>query len=307
MRYASIDIGTNTVLLLIAEVDNQNRSFKTVHEEIAFPRIGNELKQSGKISDEKVEELLSLLDAYKKKVAQHNCWSVYAVGTHALRTAKNGSDIAQRIVNDLNIPVEIISPMEEADYAFSGVKSQLSTEGKTAIIDIGGGSTEIIIADTNEVIKKTSFPVGVVTLKSEFISQYPIVEEEKNALQNKIQSVFSNESIWEHDIQRVIGISGTPTTLAAITRNLTTFDVNKIDSMMLSENSISNITNWLGNATLEQIKTRYRKVIEKREDILYIGGIILINIMNYLRFSNVYVSTRGIRHGVIYKKFIADK
>lgn len=307
MNIASIDIGTNTILLLIANVDLKAKKLKTLHEEIRIPRIGSELHQLGKISTQKIDELEKILLEYKKIAEFYNCSETLIIGTHAFRIASNSKEIQSHILERTSFSIEIISPELEAEYAFYGIKGTCAVDGIFGIVDIGGGSTEIIIGNEDSVINKISFPIGVVTLKDECIHGYPISESDDTNLKMKIRSVFENLDLGKHAPNILIGISGTPTTLSAIKNDLRTFDPHVIEKTTLRRNEISGILEVLKKLSAERILETYGEIISKREDILYIGGIILLNIMDYLNLTNLIVSTYGIRHGVIYKNIIEKK
>ena len=307
MNIASIDIGTNTILLLIAQIDPDKKSIITIHEEIRMPRIGKDLYKTGKISEDKIDELENILLTYKKIIDEYNCSECFVISTHALRSASNSLEIKKRIFNKTSMSLEIVSPTSEAEFAFYGVLPSVKAKGTFSILDIGGGSTEIIIGNMNSIIKRISIPLGVVTLKDNFISDYPIPLKEKLALKLKIKNDFSQINLNHLAPELLIGISGTPTTFSAIVHNLKSFDPKQVDNTSLSKNEIKSVTEFMGASSIEKIKNAFGQIISKREDILYIGGEILLFIMSYFSLSNVLISTKGIRHGVIYKKMFIDK
>ncbi|MFA6979724.1 MAG: hypothetical protein WC209_10410 [Ignavibacteriaceae bacterium] len=307
MNIASIDIGTNTILLLIANVNLRAQKIDAIREEIRIPRIGVELNRSGKIPDEKIAELENILLEYKNLAKLNNCEEIFVIGTHALRTASNNKEIQSRILDKTSLFIEIIPSELEAEYAFYGIKASCKMDGIFAIVDIGGGSTEVIFGDKDSILDKISFPIGVVTLKDEFIQDYPISESDDANLKKKIKTTFKELTLKHYAPKTLIGISGTPTTLSVIQNNLKTFDSKKLDNTQLSKTEITNILEILRNSSIESIKNTYGEIISKREDILYIGGVILLNVMDYLNVTDTKVSTYGIRHGVIYKKMIVNK
>ncbi|MFA6597659.1 MAG: hypothetical protein WCS69_08045 [Ignavibacteriaceae bacterium] len=307
MNIASIDIGTNTILLLVAQIDPQLKIVTPLREEIRMPRIGKDLYTTGKISEDKIQELENVLLEYKAIVDVYACSECFIIGTHALRNASNKLEIKERIYKRTGFSLEIVPPDSEAEYAFYGVRSSLNSNEIFVILDIGGGSTEIIICKSDVILEKKSIPVGVVTLKDQLISGYPISEIEKRKLKNKIEYEFSSLNLNHLAPKSIIGISGTPTTFAAIRKKLQIFEPEKIDNSMISKLEIAGITEFLGNSSIEEVKNSFGEIISKREDILYIGGKILLYIMDYFSLPNVIVSTKGIRHGVFYKKMFIDK
>ncbi|NCS81517.1 MAG: hypothetical protein GW788_07155 [Ignavibacteria bacterium] len=302
MNIASIDVGTNTILLLIAQIDLHKKLICTLHEEIRMPRIGEYLYETGKISDGKIDELENILLEYKCIVENYNCSQCFVIGTHALRAAANKLAIQKRIYNKTSFLIEIISPETEAEFAFHGVKSAISFNDTFAILDIGGGSTEIIIGKNDEIVERKSIPVGVVTLKDSFISRYPIAEDERSKLRDKLEIEFKKLNFKQYAPKTLIGISGTPTTLSGIINKLKVFNPVLLENTSISINEIHSVFNFLGNSSLKKIRRSYGEIISKREDILYVGCEILLYLMSYFQLSNVMISAKGIRHGVIYKK-----
>lgn len=307
MNIASIDIGTNTIMLLVADVNLETKTITTVDEEIRMPRIGVALNTSGKIPEDKITELENILLDYKSIITRYNCCECFVIGTHAMRRASNNSIIQKRIFDCTSLVIDIISPEDEAECAFYGVKASMSLLNKFAIIDIGGGSTEIIIGKGNNILERVSIPIGVVTLKDSFIQNYPITEEDDKRLKKKINYKMRNINLSHYAPTSLVGISGTPTTLSAIKNKLSNFDAKMIDKTVICRKEIEEILAVLKHSTLNEIKKTYGEIISKREDILYVGGVILLEVMDYLNIIDVKVSTYGIRHGVIYKKMIAKK
>ena len=307
MNIASIDIGTNTILLLIAQIDLKKKTLTPLREEIRMPRIGKDLYTTGKISEDKIQELENILLDYKTIITSSNCSECFVIGTYALRNASNKLEIKERIYKSTGLSLEIVPSDSEAEYAFYGVRSSLKINETFAILDVGGGSTEIIVCKSDVILEKKSIPIGVVTLKDQLISKYPISEIERRKLKNKIKDEFGSVNLNYLAPKSIVGISGTPTTFAAIRNKLQIFEPEKIDNSLISKLEIAGITEFLGNSSIGEIKNSFGEIISKREDILYIGGKILLYIMDYFSLPNVIISTKGIRHGVIYKKMFIDK
>jgi len=307
MNIASIDIGTNTILLLIAEIDSETKSLVTLHEEIRIPRIGSDLNKYGVISKTKIDTLIEILFELNKIVTTYRCTQCFVIGTHALRSAANSAEIAKTIEEKTSLKIEIVSPETEADFAFYGVQSDFTIEENFAIIDIGGGSTEVIIGNKNSILAKTSIPIGVVTLKENFISKYPVSKIERINLKNKIEDEFKFLALNKYAPKTIIGISGTPTTISAIANNQFTFDATQIHKTILSFNKVKSIVDFLSNSTVVEIKEKYQGIISQREDILYVGGEILLYLMSYFGLADIKVSIKGIRHGCIYQKMFINK
>jgi len=220
MKIASIDIGSNTVLLLIAEVDIKTKRLNPLLNEYRMPRISRGLNSSNVISESSVESLLTILKEYKRIIEKHNCSEVLINATQALRVAKNSDRIITDIKNELGFEVNIIPGNREAYLSFLGAQSGFEQNNSALVIDIGGASTEIILGYEENISFQKSFPIGVVTLTEKFlhdeIKNKNLLEAEKN-----IAEVLNELNGLELTNSSVIAVAGTPTTLACAKQNLT--------------------------------------------------------------------------------------
>ncbi len=180
----------------------------------------------------------------------------------------------------------------------------------TLVIDIGGGSTEIIIGGNNLILFQKSFQLGVVTLTEKYIKQYPVEKNIIQKLNDEIDIILSDFSFLSN-IDLGIAIAGTPTTLACLKNNLTKYEEEKVEGEILTTYDLTNFIIELSSKTIEQIKNDYGEVIKGREDLLLTGTVILLNIMNKLKLDKVIVSAKSLRHGIIIRfainKFTSDK
>ena len=296
MKIASIDIGTNTIILLIADIIKNK--IIPLHNEFRIPRIGKGLAQRKYISDSKIEELIQILSEYLSIIKTFDCETVLSIGTNAFRIASNSNIIINSIKEQLGIHIKIASSIEEARYSFLGAVSDYSHEDKEIlVIDIGGGSTELISGRMNQIKYINSFQTGVVSGAEEFLKHDPPLSNEINNFDTFISSTFMNLEIAS-DI-KAIAIAGTPTTLACIQKNLKYYNENDVEGSILKKSDLHRIKEELSVLTSKQIKEKYKQVVSGREDVLFAGTLILYKLMNQLTLSEVVVSTKGIRYGVI--------
>ncbi len=176
MIIASIDIGTNTVLLLIAKVDLNSGKITPLKNEYRMPRIGQDTKKTRVISSEKLQQLFAVLDEYDKIIRKFNCEQVLVTGTNAFRMADNTSSITREIKNVFGYDLNVISGEEEAEYAYLGAISGLEDPSISVVIDIGGSSTEIIIGEGSKIISKKSLQLGSVSATEQFLHAFPSSE-----------------------------------------------------------------------------------------------------------------------------------
>ncbi|MCF8240244.1 MAG: hypothetical protein K9J16_02580 [Melioribacteraceae bacterium] len=299
MNIASIDIGSNTVLMLIAEVDLQTKHLSTIKNYYEMPRLAKGLKSSGRISDEKIYSLYKILNFYKSEIEKYKCGKVIATATNAFRIAKNANEIINKVKKKFDINIDVIEGQDEAVYSYLGASSLSKENQLNAVIDIGGGSTEIIIGQGKEIIFKKSFPDGAVSLTEQFIKNDPPVESEINQIENYIKDTFKELTRQVYDNLFAIAVAGTPTSLSCIQQKLTTFVESKVEGHVLSSDDLSDLSNLLKSKSSKQILNDHKEVVKGREDVITSGAILLKEIANLLKTNRVTVSGKGIRYGAV--------
>ena len=299
MIIASIDIGTNTVLLLIAEVDPTTFKFKSIVNLQRIPRIGKGLVPGQPIKKEKIEMLYSVLQEYSRLISENKCEIVLVKATNAFRIASNNRLLTDDIKTKFNIDIKVVTGKEEAMLSFLGATSNYNSKYNFLVIDIGGGSTELIYGKKNKINFTQSFPVGVVSGTEIFYKSNPPTYLELDNFNNSIKQQL--KEIASQDIlpDKVIAIAGTPTTLACINQDLTEYNEDLIEGALLRYVDLEKIIITLSSLTSQEIKQKYKDIVNGREDVLLAGSQILATIMNMLNIDEVTVSTKGIRYGAI--------
>ncbi len=300
MRIASIDIGSNTVLLLICEL--KNAEIFSIQNEYRMPRIGEGVKYGSQIGNEKIIKLLRILDEYKAIADSRNCEKILAVGTAALRKASNGLEIVERINTDLGIEVEIIDGKTEAYLSFLGATGgETDNNQNRLVIDIGGSSTEIIYGNGEKIFFSNSFPEGAVTLKEKFIKTDPYSQEDVLKLKEFLINFFDEvkKSIPKNPL--TFAVAGTPTTLASIKNGNKNYDEKKVANTILKYSDLLDLETEMLIKSSKHILSDYGEVVLGREDVINTGLIILSQISKILNISEIKVSTKGIRYGLVYK------
>jgi exopolyphosphatase / guanosine-5'-triphosphate,3'-diphosphate pyrophosphatase len=303
MIIASIDIGTNTIILLIAEVDIRNKKIDPLYNEQRIPRIGKGLNPGKSIPEEKIAELTGILDDYNSLIKRFNCEKTIITATNALRIASNGDKIKKLLINKFKFDINIITGEEEAELTFMGAVFPFNDNSNSVVIDIGGGSTEIIYGNRNKIEFKKSYQVGVVTARENFLRHSPPAKAEISNLQNELANIFNDIKERDFTFNRAIAIAGTPTTLAAIKLNLHEYDENILEGHNLNSAEIKDLISELSKLNDAEIIDKFKAVIKGREDVILSGAIILLFIMDLLKIDNILVSTKGIRYGAVLKEF----
>lgn len=299
MTIASIDIGSNTVLLLIAKADTKNHKITPLLNEYRMPRLGKGLKPGGKIEDEKIQLFFEILSEYKNIIEKYNCEKILLTATNAFRLASNSKEIMKLVKEKFGYDIDIISGEVEAELAFLGALSAFdSNDISSLVIDIGGGSTELILGNGNSIEYRKSFQTGSVSATEQYLLSKSPTEIEIINIDKFLNKTFAE---IENNLapQRTIAIAGTPTTISCMLQNLKQYIEEKVEGSIINAFELKGLTEQLKFLTPLQIKERYGEVMQGREDIILAGAFILLKIMELLKLNEVIVSSRGIRYGAI--------
>lgn len=300
MTIASIDIGTNTVLLLIAQINPDDMQMEVIFEDQKIPRIGKGLKYGTPISEAKINLLLEILALFKKSAQNYNCKKILVTATNAFRIASNQMEIIEKINTSLQLEVTVISGKEEARLTFLGALFDLMKDETYAVIDIGGGSTEIIIGTKDKIHTDCSLPLGVVSLTEKYFQSNPPIFSEIENLRIDIHNQLSKMVTNVLHFHKVIAVAGTPTTLACIKKGLVTYNESLIEGEILTHKEIKSFANNLSTMSSEKIKEKFHSIVDGREDVLLAGAILLDEIMCHIHIKEVIVTAKGVRYGAIY-------
>ncbi|MCL5029750.1 MAG: hypothetical protein M1480_12130 [Bacteroidetes bacterium] len=297
MNIASIDLGSNTVLLLIVEVDTVTKRFKTICNQYRIPRIGQGLIPNQPIKSEKINLLIHILEEFKKIILQYDCKYTIVTATNALRIASNSKLIKDEIKNIFNFETNIISGKEESRLSYLGAVSEQYYKNKNLVIDIGGGSTEIIFGIDDQLLFNESYPIGVVNFTEKYFKNLPPKTEELNNFILKVNEHLNQ--IQKVSPELTIAIAGTPTTLACMKQKLNYFDENLIEGTILTNHEIKEFVDTLIQLNPTKILQSFGKIVEGREDVLLAGTLILNLVLTYFEVPEIIVSSKGIRYGAV--------
>lgn len=306
MKIAGIDIGTNTLRLLIAEFSSEGK-YRTVDSGRHITRLGEGLSSAGRLKDEAIERALCVLKGYADKCSGSHVDSIYAVATSAVREAANGRDFIRRVKNETDIDVHVISGEEEARLTMLGVSSSLEiSEHDALMMDIGGGSTEFIMVSQGYIEFRKSTDIGVVRFTEQYIKSDPPESKEIKLLEMAIEDRLQYEGyfISLKNSGRIpagvefIGTAGTVTTLAAIDQMMRIYDPEKINGYRIKRDSIKNMLSMLTDMTNKE-RMDLPGIEEGREDIIVAGALAAYKVMEWFGFDEMTVSDAGLREGLV--------
>jgi exopolyphosphatase/guanosine-5'-triphosphate,3'-diphosphate pyrophosphatase len=296
-RVATIDVGTNTVLLLIAEGDAA--SPRAVVEHAAITRLGAGVDRTGRLSLEAVERTVSCLERYATTIREQHVVSVGVVCTSAVRDAANGSefiDLAERV---LGVRPRIIDGEEEARLTFAGGLAGLSVAGDVTVFDIGGGSTEIIRGAREGAVERVasavSLDVGSVRLTERHVRSDPPEQHELDSIRSDVERALL--SVAAAPTRTLVGVAGTITSLAAIHAGLTTYDSALVHGARLERSTIVNLERSLAMMPLSA-RRALPGLEPARADVIVAGTIIANSVLAWSGSEELVVSDRGVRWGL---------
>ena len=299
MRVAAIDIGTNTILLLIAEVAEGR--LKPLFEKETIVRLGEGLQKNGVLSKEAMERGLQTLSRYLEQCQTMGAQKIFAVGTSALREAKNSNEFLKKSKEELDLLIEIISGEEEAQLSFLAVARDLKgSEKATLVIDIGGGSTEFILGKIERITEWASFPLGSVRFTEDFLLSDPVQEEEWGKMEKEILKWLVRIPHPREPFS-MVAVGGTATTLASAEQGLNEFIPEKIHHFVLKKEALRKQMDLYRSRSVDE-RRKIPGLPPERADVILAGSAILYMTMEELKCPSVLISCQGIRYGLIYRK-----
>jgi exopolyphosphatase/guanosine-5'-triphosphate,3'-diphosphate pyrophosphatase len=294
-RIAVIDIGTNTCILLIAEL--MDGKLIKIFEQTEFPRIGESVDEKKIISNSSLQRLGKVLKEYLRFSHTYEADRVFAFATSALRDAKNKNEIISSFKKKLDLQINIFDGFTEAKFGYFGAVFDFKDGNSEhyTVLDIGGGSTENSYIDEGKFFSK-SIDIGSVRMTEKFFKN-GINDKSIGLAKNFIGEKFLEINFLNLEHRALIGVAGTLTTLSALNQNLKIFDEEKVHKNVLAVNDIDILFNRLTRMNEQQI-LELGDYMRGRADIITAGALILLEFMNYFGFEEITVSSKGLRYGV---------
>jgi len=298
---ATIDIGTNTTLLLVART---TPAVEVLAERAEITRLGRGIgKDGGGLGAEGIARTLAVLRDYAEVARRHQA-RIAAIGTEALRRAPNAAAFLDPAAEILGAPVEVIDGDREAALTYRAVAASFPALASMAVVDIGGGSTEIVLADGNEPRFHTSIPIGSVKLTERHVHADPPSPREVAAIAQAVDEALGKVPFPQRVIP-LVGVAGTVTSLAAMAQGLESYDPARVHGYRLSRAALSQQLDRL-RAAPQAERERMHGLDPRRADVILAGAVILERIAHHARAPEIVVSDRGIRWGLLYE-LLADQ
>jgi exopolyphosphatase / guanosine-5'-triphosphate,3'-diphosphate pyrophosphatase len=303
---AAIDIGTNSIHMVIVQIEPSLPAFTVIAKEKDTVRLGDRHAATGDLTPEAIKRSLNTLRRCQELATSLKAEQIIAVATSATREAPNGENFLRQIESELGIVVNLISGREEARRIYLGVLSGMDfNEQPHIIIDIGGGSTEIILADVHEPRFLSSTKIGAVRLAKEFVTTDPISDRELKALRAYVRGMLERpvEEIWQNlqlnEVPRTIGTSGTIETIAEIHAKDNLGAVpDPLNGYEIKYKDIEKIVKKLAKMSYKE-RLEVSGLTDRRAEIIVPGAVILLEAMQMLKLDSIMICERALREGVI--------
>jgi exopolyphosphatase / guanosine-5'-triphosphate,3'-diphosphate pyrophosphatase len=303
---AAIDIGTNSVHMVVVKIDPKLATFTIIAREKDTVRLGDYDPKTGNLTEEAIVRAIAALQRCRELAVSFKVDRIVAVATSATREAANGQAFLDRIQDELGLAVDLISGAEEARRIYLGVLSGMDFNDRSHLImDIGGGSTELVLADSQETRYLSSTKVGAVRLSKQFITTDPISPAEYQYLRSYIRGMLERpvENIRSqlkfNEKPCLVGTSGTIQTLAMM--NIMAKQGVEPNSLNGYQISRQEVKEWLKRLSAMNYKERFDTpgVSDRRAEIILAGTLILHELMDLLNLNAVMVCERSLREGII--------
>lgn len=299
--HAVIDIGTNSLKMHVATVSDGHA--KVLGDFTEVTRLGEGLHETGELGAEAIARNVEVVAAFRDKAAALGAETTVAVGTMALRSAGNTQVFTDAVRERCGLEVEVVPGEEEARLSYLAVLSSLGTgKGRVAVFDTGGGSTEFIFGEGDEIVERFSLDVGSRRPTEEFCKSDPVTHDELAAMVAQLEEEFGR---LESGVDALVGMGGTVTSLGAVHHLMSVYDPDVIQGSTLSLAEVERQVEMYRIRTVEERRETVG-LMPKRADVILAGAAIVMTVMRKLDATELTISDRGLRHGLFYDRFAKD-
>ncbi len=295
---AALDVGTNSVLLLVAEVTAGGR-LQPIEDRAVVSRLGQGLVPGGRLRPQAAERTAAVIAELAARARQLGAADIRAVGTMGLRLAADAGAFIERVGRDSGVVIRVISGDGEARLTYRGAQHQLPAGTERLVVcDVGGGSTEVITGRAARIEQRCSLELGAVGLTERFLPHDPIAAEELAALRRHLAARLAADLEAPSRPFELVAVGGTATSLAAMHHRLERYDAERVHGTRLSRRWLAD--RLAGLARLDApARARIRGLEPGRADIIPAGTIILLALLERLGAASLLISDRGLRHGLL--------
>ncbi|MEV7129989.1 Ppx/GppA phosphatase family protein [Streptomyces sp. NPDC093260] len=306
-RVAAIDCGTNSIRLLVADVDPESGELVDLDRRMTIVRLGQGVDRTGRLAPEALERTFAACREYAEVIERHGAERVRFVATSASRDAENRDEFVRGVVDILGVEPEVISGDQEAEFSFTGATRELTGRADLAkpflVVDIGGGSTEFVVGE-DRVRAARSVDVGCVRMTERHLVRDGVVsdpptEDQIAAIRADVEAALdlAEETVPLRAARTLVGLAGSVTSIAAIAQDLPEYDSERIHHSRVSRDRVREITTRLLHSTHAE-RAGIPSLHPGRVDVIGAGALVLLAIMERIDAEEVVVSEHDILDGI---------
>jgi exopolyphosphatase/guanosine-5'-triphosphate,3'-diphosphate pyrophosphatase len=292
-RVAVIDVGTNSTRVLVADVDG---AVAPLERRSTVTRLGRGVDLSGRLASEAIEDVCAAIDGYVGILQELGAETVEVIATSAVRDADNGSAFVAELRERFALSARVLDGEEEARLTYLGATSEALPSEPTLVVDIGGGSTELIVGSGSEISFHDSLQAGVVRHSERHINSDPPTAGELEALASDVRALIADSIGAGVEARQGIAVAGTPTSLAAVAMELEPYDPTRVHGHVLDLRSIQVILSRLASLPLSE-RVEVPGLHPDRAPTIVAGIVILIETMRAFDLERITVSEHDILYG----------
>ena len=300
-RVAAVDCGTNTVKLLVADIDTAAGTQDTLVREMRIVRLGQDVDRTGRLADEALERVCAAVDEYAATVSAHQVDALRFVATSAVRDAGNADVFARGIEQRLGVRPEVVSGDEEAALSYDGATRDLGdVPAPVAVLDIGGGSTELILGDAHRHVRAArSLDIGSVRVTERLMPSDPPTPAELAAARDVVDAALDTLPSYDvriGDARTLVGTAGTVTTVAALLLGLSAYDRSRVHGATFPRAEVDALVERVLAMTVAEREAL--GVPSGRSDVIGAGALILDRVLLRSSAEHLRVSDSDILDGI---------
>ncbi|MFL0197171.1 exopolyphosphatase [Clostridium sp. WILCCON 0269] len=299
IRIGIVDIGSNSIRLVIAQIHGNN-SFSIIDEVKETIRLGKDMNLKGQLNPMRIDKTISVLSFFKRLCTSQNVKHTIIVATEAVRKAANQTEFLNRVRNELNMEIRVLSGKEEAYYDYFGTINSIDFSD-ALLLDIGGSSTELIWVQGRQLRESISLPIGALTLTEKFSLSHPIDENTEAELIDFLLSYY-DDIPWLKNLKNIklIGIGGSIRNIARINQKAQDYPLDNLHNYEMTSNEVKNIYESVKHKNYSQRK-KIKGLSKDRADIFLGPMASVVTLQKFVNSDELCISSSGIRDGLLYE------
>jgi exopolyphosphatase/guanosine-5'-triphosphate,3'-diphosphate pyrophosphatase len=298
---AVIDIGTNTVLLLVAQLDEEGHITPLAYEQ-RVPRLGKGVDAHRNLQPDAMTRAVGVLREFSEILNPFRPSTTIVCGTSAIRDAANRDAFTALVKQAAGYDLEVLSGEDEAYWTYRGAISGIPEITQATVVDIGGGSTEITIGDRERILSSVSLNIGSVRLTERLFAHDPPTDPELERAIELVENELARCSTFNFRASVLVGVAGTATSLAILAQGLRDFSAQAVMGYRMSAATVEHLFGTLRAMKTQDIRA-LSAIMEGRADVITAGTLILREVMMHFRFEEMIVSERGVRYGLAIREW----